>query len=73
MFYVPGYYDEGELPPDPVFPGSDNLDSFLQQMWDAIRDDSMDVDTNLDTEQVNSVEPAILCSGISNSDDAFLE
>ncbi|XP_020251031.1 uncharacterized protein LOC109828444, partial [Asparagus officinalis] len=54
---------EGELPPDPVFPGSDNLDSFMQQMCDAIRDDSMDVDTNLDTEQVNSVEPAILCSG----------
>ncbi|XP_020262924.1 uncharacterized protein LOC109838909 [Asparagus officinalis] len=31
-------------------------------MCDAIRDDSMDVDTNLDTEQVNSVEPAIPCS-----------
>ncbi|XP_020263796.1 uncharacterized protein LOC109839695 [Asparagus officinalis] len=49
-FYVPGYYEDGELPPDPVFPGSDNMDSFMQQMCDAIRNDSMDVDMNLDTE-----------------------
>ncbi|XP_020242540.1 uncharacterized protein LOC109820755 [Asparagus officinalis] len=53
-----GYYDEGELPPDPVFPSSDNMDSFMQQICDTIRNDSMDVDT----EQVNSVEPTIPCS-----------
>ncbi|XP_020243377.1 uncharacterized protein LOC109821608 [Asparagus officinalis] len=57
-----GNYEEGELPQDSVFPDSDRLDSFMQQMCDAIHDEPMDVDTNIDTEQVNSVEPTIMCS-----------
>ncbi|XP_020253926.1 uncharacterized protein LOC109830990 [Asparagus officinalis] len=56
-----GYYDEGELPPDPVFPDSDNMDNFVQQMCDAIRDGSLGVDMNIDTEQANSVKPTTLC------------
>ena len=72
-FYVPGNYEEGELPQDSVFPDSNRLDSFMQQMCDAIHGEPMDVDTNIDTEQVNSVEPTILCSGISKSDDTLLE
>ena len=73
MFYVPEYYDEGELPPDPVFPDSDNMDNFMQQMCDAIQDGSLGIDTNLNTEQANSVKPTTLCPGISNSDDTLIE
>ncbi|XP_020253963.1 uncharacterized protein LOC109831031 [Asparagus officinalis] len=56
-----GNHDEGELPQDSVFPDSDHLDSFVQQMCYVIHDKPMDVDANMDTEQVNSDEPTILC------------
>ncbi|XP_020259549.1 uncharacterized protein LOC109836020 [Asparagus officinalis] len=63
MFYVPGFFEEGELPLSPVFTGSDNMDSFMEQMCDALRDGSLGIDLNIDLGQVNSVEPTVPYSG----------
>ncbi|XP_020263046.1 uncharacterized protein LOC109839027 isoform X1 [Asparagus officinalis] len=57
-----GHHEECELPPDSVFPDSDRLDSFMQQMCDAIHDEPMDVDTNMVSGHVNGVEPTVLHS-----------
>ncbi|XP_020258706.1 uncharacterized protein LOC109835123 [Asparagus officinalis] len=73
MFYVPGFFEEGELPLSPVFTGSDNMDSFMEQMCDALRDGSLGIDLNIDLGQVNSVEPTVPYSGISTSDDTLLK
>ena len=50
MFHVSGSHDGGELPQDPVFsdPGHLGSLSFVQQICDAIRDESIDVETNRD-------------------------
>ncbi|XP_020246375.1 uncharacterized protein LOC109824244 isoform X1 [Asparagus officinalis] len=58
-----GFFEEGELPPGPVSPGSDNMDCFMQQMCDALHDGSLGIDLNIDLEQVNSVGPTVPYSG----------
>ncbi|XP_020263091.1 uncharacterized protein LOC109839071 [Asparagus officinalis] len=63
MFYAPGFFEEGELPPGPVSPGSDNMDCFMQQMCDALHDGSLGIDLNIDLGQVNSVESTVPYSG----------
>ncbi|XP_020242866.1 uncharacterized protein LOC109821082 [Asparagus officinalis] len=68
-----GFFEEGELPLSPVFTGSDNMDSFMEQMCDALRDGSLGIDLNIDLGQVNSVEPTVPYSGISTSDDTLLK
>ena len=72
MFYAPGFFEEGELPPGPVSPGSDNMDCFMQQMCDALHDGSLGIDLNIDLGQVNSVESTVPYSGISTSNDTLL-
>ena len=73
MFCFSGNHDEGELPQDSVFPDPSHLDSFVQQMCDAIHDEPMDVETNRDAEQVDNVELMVICSGISNSGNILFE
>ncbi|XP_020266628.1 uncharacterized protein LOC109842130 [Asparagus officinalis] len=68
-----GFFEEGELPLSPVFTVSDNMDSFMEQMCDALRDGSLGIDLNIDLGQVNSVEPTVPYSGISTSDDTLLK
>ncbi|XP_020245837.1 uncharacterized protein LOC109823839 isoform X2 [Asparagus officinalis] len=67
-----GFFEEGELPPGPVSPGSDNMDCFMQQMCDALHDGSLGIDLNIDLGQVNSVESTVPYSDISTSNDTLL-
>ena len=72
MFYAPGFFEEGELLPGPVSPGSDNMDCFMQHMCDALHDGSLGIDLNIDLGQVNSGESTVPYSGISTSNDTLL-
>ncbi|XP_020245044.1 uncharacterized protein LOC109823169 [Asparagus officinalis] len=49
------------------------MDSFMEQMCNALRDGSLGIDLNIDLGQVNSVEPTVPYSGISTSDDTLLK
>ena len=73
MFYAPGFFEEGELPPGSVSPGVDNMDCFMQQMCDALHDGSLGIDLNIDLGQVNNVESTVPYSGISTSNVTFLK
>ena len=65
MFCSSGVFEEGELPPDPVFPESDHMDCFMREVCDALRDGSLGIDLNIDLESASSIEPTISYSGTS--------
>lgn len=70
LFHNSGFFEEGELPPGPVFSGADNMDCFMQQVCDALRDGSLGIDLNIDLGQANGVDPTGSFSDIPTSDAA---
>ncbi|XP_020251034.1 uncharacterized protein LOC109828452, partial [Asparagus officinalis] len=62
-----GFFEEGELPPGPVFSGADNMDCFMQQVCDALRDGSLGIDLNIDLGQADGVDPTGSFSDIPTS------